>query len=280
MPRKKAPVEISEWKPAPFDVAGETVFAIGDTHGCTPELTALLETIRNTQSDGSRRRLVFIGDLIDRGPDSLGTLALWTEAERLARVDRVDSLMGNHEQLMLLAISGGPHAKRVAPMWLEEGGNTVLAEMRAKVGNPKAPLSADLVAATLGEKTTDLLSTLRSHVRVGNTLFVHGGIDPKADQDEYLARPWMGLKSASWAWAREGFIDWAGGFGGTMVVHGHTPPHKHRPISGMQDPVQFHQDRLCIDAGSDRSGFVAAAQIEKDRHRIFRAGKLLPNALI
>jgi serine/threonine protein phosphatase 1 len=280
MPKDSAPVEISAWKPAPFDVDGETVFAIGDIHGCAPELTALLETIRDTLSDDRQRRLVFIGDMIDRGPDTLGVLAQWTEAERLARVGRVDSLMGNHEQLMLLAITGGPHAKRATAMWLEHNGDTVLAEMRAKVGDANAPLSPALVAAALGEKTNDGLYSLRSHVRVGNTLFVHAGIDPKADQDEYLARPWMGLKAASWAWAREGFIDWDGGFGGTMVVHGHTPPHKHRPISGLQDPVEFHQDRLCIDAGSDRSGFVAAAQIENGRYRIFRAGKLLPNALI
>ena len=39
------PVEISEWKPAPFELEGETVFAIGDVHGCAEELRALLGTI-------------------------------------------------------------------------------------------------------------------------------------------------------------------------------------------------------------------------------------------
>ena len=44
----KLPVEISDWKPAPFELSGETVFAIGDMHGCADELRALLGTIART----------------------------------------------------------------------------------------------------------------------------------------------------------------------------------------------------------------------------------------
>ena len=68
----KLPVEISDWKPAPFDLSGETVFAIGDVHGCADELRALLGAIGELAKQSSgRRRLVYLGDLINRGPDSV-----------------------------------------------------------------------------------------------------------------------------------------------------------------------------------------------------------------
>ena len=59
--------------------------------------------------------------------------------------------------------------------------------------------------------------------RLGNTLFVHGGLDPHADPDEFLTRPWTLFTEARWAWINHGFLDWKGGFGGILVVHGHTP---------------------------------------------------------
>ena len=39
------PIDISAWKSAPFAVEGETIFAVGDVHGCARELEALLEAI-------------------------------------------------------------------------------------------------------------------------------------------------------------------------------------------------------------------------------------------
>ncbi len=49
---------------------------------------------------------------------------------------------------------------------------------------------------------------------------------------------------ARWAWINHGFLDWKQGFGGTLVVHGHTPPDKHKAISGMEDTHLFEGDRL------------------------------------
>ena len=65
------PVEISEWKPAPFALGGETVFAIGDVHGCAAELRVLLDAIARLAGEASgKRRLIYLGDMINRGPDS------------------------------------------------------------------------------------------------------------------------------------------------------------------------------------------------------------------
>jgi serine/threonine protein phosphatase 1 len=152
------------------------------------------------------------------------------------------------------------------------GGGEVLEEMRARAGDPDAALRRALVVATIGADVFGLLTTARSHVRIGNTLFVHGGLDPHADVDEFLSRPWTAFIGATWAWIMEGFLDWRGGFNGTLVVHGHTPPPRHRELTGQDDPHLFLHDRLGLDGGSARSGIVTAAQIEDGRYRILRAG--------
>ena len=62
-----------------------------------------------------------------------------------------------------------------------------------------------------------------------------------------------------WAWIQEPFLAWRGGFGGLMVVHGHTPPPKHRAMSGYPDPHVVQHDRLCLDGGSAATGIVAGS---------------------
>jgi serine/threonine protein phosphatase 1 len=267
-------VEISPWQSAPFALDGETVFAIGDVHGCAEQLDRLLDTIRGlARAAPALRRLVWLGDMIDRGPDTIGVLHRWAEGAEAHGVDRVDRLIGNHEILMLLAMRGGPLAAKALQAWLTErtGGGEVLAEMRAAVGDPQAPLSYDLARAALGQPTIDLLLTQRPWLRLGNTLFVHAGLDAHDDQESFLARPWTAGVNARWAWITHGFLDWTGGFGGTLVVHGHTPPAKHRKFSGMADTNIFAHDRLCLDGGSALTGLVVGAEIADGRYRVIKA---------
>lgn len=269
------PVDISPWKDAPFALEGETAFAIGDVHGCHAELAALLEAVRTlAQEDRKTNRLIYLGDLIDRGPDTIGVLGLWAEGPQARGVDRVDRVIGNHEIMMLLAMQRGPQAAEMAAAWLTErtGGDKVLAEMRAAVRDPAAPLGYELAQAALGKEVMDLLMTQRSHLRLGNTLFVHGGLDGRADQRAFLATPWTAGTEARWAWITKGFLDWQGGFGGTLVVHGHTPPRKHWPLTHMPDPHLFKQDRLGLDGGSAVTGIVVGAELQDGRYRILKAG--------
>jgi len=269
------PVDISTWKPAPFALAGETVFAIGDIHGCADELTALLDTVAAlAREQRGPRRLVYLGDMVDRGPDTIGALRLWAEDAAAHGVDRIDRIIGNHEIVMLLPLAGSPHAAKAEAMWLSDGmgGGKVLEEMRRAVGDPRAKPSYQLAAAALGEKVMRLLLTQRGHVRVGNTVFVHGGLDGHVDQQAFLAPPWTAFTDARWAWITHGFLDWQGGFGGTLVVHGHTPPAKHWPLTHMEDPHLFLHDRLGLDGGSAVTGFVVGAEIQDGRYRILKAG--------
>lgn len=269
------PVEISEWRPAPFALNGETVFAVGDVHGCIDEMTALLDTIETLAAESTGpRRLVYLGDMIDRGPSTIGVLKRWAEPEAARGVERIDRVIGNHEILMLLALRGEAQAEKAATMWLADrtGGAKVLTEMRAAVRDPGARPGYALAAEALGENVMRLLLTQRSHVQVGNAVFVHGGLEGGADNDAFLSTPWTAGMQARWAWITKGFLDWQGGFGGTLVVHGHTPPNKHRPLSGMDDTLVFLHDRLGLDGGSALTGIVAAAEMREGRYRVLKAG--------
>ena len=85
--------------------------AIGDIHGCLTALDTLLGFVQPTPSD----QLIFLGDYVDRGPDSKGVLDRLIE---LQRTGRVVCLRGNHEIMMLGAREGRDDFR----FWLAFGG--------------------------------------------------------------------------------------------------------------------------------------------------------------
>jgi serine/threonine protein phosphatase 1 len=261
-------ISVSEWRLAPFRVDGETVFAIGDVHGCADQLSALLETFSKLARDATATRLIFLGDLICRGPSSLAALAKWSARDLDATFGKVHRLSGNHEQLLMLSIGGSEIAESAKSKWMSIDGDSFVDEMRRKLARPDAPLTRESVADAVGETVMDRLDNLERHVRLGNVIFVHGGIDPAVDADTSLAMPWNVFGGNHWAWIQQPFLAWRGGFGGSIVVHGHTPPAKHRMMSGCADPHVLAYDRLSLDGGSAATGIVAAAQIQDGRYRV------------
>jgi len=73
------------------------IFAIGDVQGCGPSLKALLKKLP------SKSKMIFLGDLVNRGPDSLGSLR---QLKSLQEAGRAECILGNHD-LHLLAIDVG-----------------------------------------------------------------------------------------------------------------------------------------------------------------------------
>jgi serine/threonine protein phosphatase 1 len=257
----------SDWREAPIRLDGETVFAIGDVHGCHGQLAALLERFSALAPD--QARLIFLGDLICRGPSSLAALTLWADPVLDKRFAHVDRLSGNHEQLLMLSV--GNDGQAAFDKWMTIDGMTFVDELRRKTGRSGAPLTRNLLLEAAGQTVVDRLDHLQSHVWIGNTIFVHGGLDPAADPATHLAAPYSEFGGNHWAWINEPFLKWRGGFNGLMVVHGHTPPARHRQMSGYPDPHVFQHDRLSLDGGSAVTGIVAAAQIEDGRYRLFMA---------
>ena len=124
---------------------GRRIF-VGDVQGCRVELERLLEEVR---FDAARDELHPVGDLVNRGPDSLGTL-------RLARELGAGGVLGNHD-LHLLQVRAGVRALR--------RGDT-LDELLADD-------DADELCAWLAE---------RPFVRAwDDVLLVHAGVDPRWD---------------------------------------------------------------------------------------------------
>jgi len=263
-------LSVSDWREAPFRVGRETVFAIGDVHGCADQLSALLKQATEL-ARSSATRLIFLGDLICRGPSSIDALEKWSVRSLDAAFAKVHRLAGNHEQLLMLSIGGGDVAESARSKWMSMDGETFVKELRQSTARPEAPLTRSLVADVVGETVMQRLDNLEKHVRLGNAIFVHGGIDPALDAATSLAAPWTVFGGNHWAWIQQPFLAWRGGFGGLMVVHGHTPPAKHRMLSGYPDPHVLQHDRLCLDGGSALTGIVTAAQIEDGRYRLFTA---------
>ena len=73
------------------------IFAVGDVQGCAPSLKTLLKKLPK------RSKLIFLGDLVNRGPDSLGALR---QLKSLQESGRAECILGNHD-LHLLAIDAG-----------------------------------------------------------------------------------------------------------------------------------------------------------------------------
>jgi serine/threonine protein phosphatase 1 len=260
-------LEQSAWREQPLRLGGEAIYAIGDVHGCDRQLSALLETFTRLATERPAR-LIFLGDLICRGPSSLAALQLWADPSLDACFTHVHRITGNHDQLLMLSIGGNDAAYH---RWMTIDGQTFVDELRRVTGRSDAPLTRELVREAAGEQVLARLDRLECHVRVGNTIFVHGGIDPSVRPDAALAAPFTEFGGNHWAWINEPFLKWRGGFGGLMVVHGHTPPERHRTMSGYPDPHVFQHDRLSLDGGSAKTGIVTAAQFEDGRYRLFKA---------
>ena len=264
----------SDWREAPLRV-DETICAIGDVHGCHRQLAVLLDTFAALAADRPTR-LIFLGDLICRGPSSLAALALWAAPALDQRFARVHRLCGNHEQLLMLSVGGEGIAGAAYDKWMTIDGATFVDELRRATGRSDAPLTRELLAKAAGTDVAARLDRLEHNVRIGNAIFVHGGIDPSLDPATALAAPFTAFGGHHWAWIQQPFLAWRGGFAGQMVIHGHTPPEKHRTLSGYPDPHVFQHDRLSLDGGSALTGVVAAAQIENGRYRLFKAQPASP----
>ncbi|GJD62234.1 metallophosphoesterase family protein [Methylobacterium frigidaeris] len=202
----------------------QLTYAIGDVHGCAGALENLLDQI-DAHGAGRRRQLVFLGDYIDKGPESARAVAVIRQVQE-RDPDAVVCLMGNREAALLQAV----HDPRRAAAWLATGGDRTLSSYGvARV----ADLPADALAWIAGLKTVHE-DALRYYVHAG---FRPGrrGIDPSV-----MARLWI----------REPFLSVDFDFG-KHVVHGHTPCY-----AGLPDR---HPYRTNLDTAPVRTGRLTAA---------------------
>lgn len=235
--------------PARFP-GGQVGFAIGDIHGRTDLLDKLLcqlESQANAEHrEGRPPVVVFLGDYVDRGPDSRGVIEMLLSGRPYGYERRF--LRGNHEQAMM-AFAATPLENRA---WLLQGGAETLISYGVQPPSPLQATEADWVKAAadlnlaLPADHRTFLDRLERYVELGDYAFVHAGIDAarslaeQTDDDLY--------------WARQRFLNSKRRFS-HRIVHGHTP--SAAPYADAR--------RVGVDTGAYASGMLTAARFEGEQ---------------
>lgn len=247
---------------------GIEIVAVGDIHGRADLLDALLGVAAATPLSQPLRRLVFTGDLVDRGPDSLGALKLARDGGELIGAGETIALMGNHEILMRMALDPAVPAKigqAALRLWLGNGGGAVVEQLiDARLSKGEARRTLEALRAATPEWIVAWLRSLSPNYVSGDVLFVHAGVNPKQSLETALATPWDEPldqldERAHWAWVRGPFLDHRpgeSGFSGYFVVHGHTPLDRGATRSHAEQVARF---RLNLDGGSAVTGIAKMA---------------------
>ena len=252
--RQKEPaIRRSDWSPAPGRAPeGERVFAIGDVHGRLDLLQMLVAAIEEEQQSlpPARPTLVFLGDYVDRGPDSRAVIDRLVERP-LPAFERVH-LRGNHEDWFESFLTD----TSVGPSWLYCGGVETLASygVHAAPGEDESALLLTLqaeLAAALPESHRAFLRALESYRAIGGYLFVHAGVRPGVP----LARQ----SPDDLYWIRDSFLR-ASEDHGHVVVHGHT----------IVNEAEVRANRIGIDTGAFVSNVLTCLVLEADRYRLIQ----------
>jgi len=234
-----------EWKPsAP---AGARVYAVGDIHGRCDLLQALLEQVwTDAAQTECANTLVFLGDYIDRGPQSREVIDLLLGLPRPGW--EFVMLRGNHEQMALAFCEDAA----VYRTWRDYGGAQTLASYGVR---PPAFDSAEeftkareVFVGMLPLSHRDFLMALPYSHAVGDYLFVHAGIRPGIPLDAQAPDDMM--------WIRDDFLS-SGRMWGKVVVHGHSP--SERPV--------VRKNRIGIDTGAYATGCLTALVLEGEGRR-------------
>jgi serine/threonine protein phosphatase 1 len=225
---------------------GQRVYAIGDIHGCPELLDRLMESIRADEAGApARSRLVFLGDYVDRGPDSRGVL------DRLIALgdERPDAvfLLGNHEAAMLDYLED-PMAR---DHWIDWGGEATLSSYGIDDATRRDSLeTAAELRARLPAEHLSFLNDLRLHETIGDYLFVHAGVRPGAPLEQQAHEDLL--------WIREEFHRCPSALRpDKVVVHGHHP---------MRQATDFGW-RIAVDSGACFTGRLTAVVLEGETRR-------------
>jgi Calcineurin-like phosphoesterase len=190
--------------------SGPRLLAIGDIHGCLDLLRGLLDRV----SPNSEDRLIFLGDYIDRGPDSPGVIDFLLELQ--PQFPNSVFLQGNHEQILLNYLAG-----QLDLGYLLDGGAATLQQYEQR-GTRRPP-----------DRHLDFLHKLRLSFQQQGYLFVHAGLKP--------GRPLAEQTEDDLLWIRHEFLshpdpcEW-----GQIIVHGHTP----------LEAISFTPCRIGLDTGA------------------------------
>lgn len=212
--------------------------AIGDIHGCRATLERLVARLP------PQGELIFLGDYIDRGPDSIGVVSF---LKQLAQRRPCRFLMGNHEDMMLHAIADSAEVAN----WVYNGGHSTLANYGTEMNAWNRSTSRE---AFLGGDL-EFFSSLEPYFENETHIFVHAGVDvtipEMARQDPQIL-----------LWTREKFFRNSQLWQGKEIVFGHTPT----LFLGLNGGEVFQAHKITgIDTGCVYGGRLTALDTETGR---------------
>lgn len=220
----------------------KTVYAIGDVHGMITLARKAEEKIsEDVDFDAGSSLILYLGDLVDRGPDSaflLDYLAVRskTGAERMF-------LRGNHEAMMQSFLDDPGQNMN----WLDFGGYETLnsygiMDSLNKLHKKRPKDLLILVQTTISESHRRFLNKMIDGLESERFFFAHAGVVPDLPLDQQTKDDLL--------WSRDHFMSHRGGFEKT-IVHGHTPVPKAVHIHG----------RVSVDTGAYQTGQLSVAKI-------------------
>lgn len=218
------------------------VFAIGDIHGRADLLETLLKAIDQRADDMQiDHAVVFLGDVIDRGPASKRALEIVRET--MSSKPGSSLVLGNHDwfPIRILDELSGDQASMALDHWIDNmgGGATLLSYGFDPDDFSVSGLERDFPAQHL-----TLLRSAASHVELEHHILVHAGLAPGVPLAEQSRRDMM--------WIGESFLSSTENFEKT-VVHGHTvTPSRH---------CERARHRIGIDTGAYVTGRLSAVHI-------------------
>jgi serine/threonine protein phosphatase 1 len=230
--------------------AGQRVYAIGDIHGRLDLFEALVAAVDadDAAAAPAETTVILLGDLVDRGADSAGVIALARDWQRRRRV-RI--LAGNHEEMFLRSFSSVEMFRH----FLRHGGReTVLSYGvdRAAFAQAELEEAQEMMRAAVPAEDAAFLKGFEDMISIGDYLFVHAGIDPRVPIEEQ--------KVHDLRWIREPFLSHAERHG-QVVVHGHT----------ISDSPEDCGNRIGIDTGAFMTGRLTALALEGTERRYIEA---------
>lgn len=255
-------IERGPWREAPK--AADTdhfITAIGDVHGRADLLEPLLEALaEDAVGPGiERASCIFLGDIVDRGPDIVNALGLAAGGLGMFIGDRLPVedvlILGNHDAWLRAALDDQLSADEL-DLWRANGGvETWAAFGIAAYQRPDAIV--DALRRSVPMIVQDAVRAMVPAHRIGDWMFVHAGLDPRRaleDQPPEVV-----------CWIRDAFLypeePWPFP---VVVVHGHTPEEPfERPT------VARH--RINLDTGAYFTGVLTALELRNDRMRFVQA---------
>ncbi len=231
--RKRRQIEVPKTAP------NECIFAVGDVHGRYDLLVLLIERIfedlKIDRFEGAVVRLIFLGDIIDRGPNSLECL----EAVYKLTTYGAEILLGNHEDLLLRTLEGDAFSQSI---WLEHGGLDALKSFG--VTPPSLDEDSFDFAERFRESVPDhllvMLKAAKTSTVSGDYFFVHAGVRPGTSLGKQKHEDLIGIRGEFTSSKR---------WHGAVVVHGHS----------IVDDVSIKNNRIAVDTGAYRSGKLSCA---------------------